>query len=101
MGAISDLAVYTFRKTGRVQRVPWREELLPASFRGAMFHCESGSRENGRADGCPPLSENRTRAAGSVARGIAAAIIPRCDVSLRKRLARKRSSDRRPPISET
>src|SRR4029434_8748302 len=48
MGAISDLAVYTFRKTGRVQRVPWREELLPASFRGAMFHCESGSRENGR-----------------------------------------------------
>jgi prophage DNA circulation protein len=27
---------------------PWRDALLPASFRGAHFHCEAGSRENGR-----------------------------------------------------
>ena len=29
--------------------VPWRDELLPASFRGAFFHVEVGSRENGRS----------------------------------------------------
>jgi prophage DNA circulation protein len=27
---------------------PWRDKLLPASFRNALFHCESGSREGGR-----------------------------------------------------
>jgi hypothetical protein len=27
----------------------WRDQLLPASFRGAFFHVETGSRENGRA----------------------------------------------------
>src|SRR5262245_24889038 len=26
----------------------WREELLPARFRNALFHVESGSKENGR-----------------------------------------------------
>jgi len=28
--------------------VPWRDELLPASFRGALFHVEAGSKESGR-----------------------------------------------------
>lgn len=28
---------------------PWRDALLPASFRGALFHIETASRENGRA----------------------------------------------------
>ena len=28
--------------------VPWRKALLPARFRNAYFHVESGSRENGR-----------------------------------------------------
>jgi prophage DNA circulation protein len=27
----------------------WRDELLPASFRGAFFHVEAGSKESGRA----------------------------------------------------
>jgi prophage DNA circulation protein len=27
---------------------PWRDALLPASFRSAHFHCEAGSKENGR-----------------------------------------------------
>jgi prophage DNA circulation protein len=26
----------------------WRQELMPASFRGAYFHCESNARESGR-----------------------------------------------------
>jgi prophage DNA circulation protein len=29
-------------------KVPWRDELLPASFRGQMFHVETGSKESGR-----------------------------------------------------
>lgn len=29
-------------------RVPWRDALLPASFRSAQFHVEAGSKENGR-----------------------------------------------------
>ncbi|HEY1494059.1 MAG TPA: DNA circularization N-terminal domain-containing protein [Candidatus Solibacter sp.] len=29
-------------------KIPWRNELLPASFRGAMFHVETGSKESGR-----------------------------------------------------
>jgi prophage DNA circulation protein len=29
-------------------KVPWRDELLPASFRGKMFHVEAGSKESGR-----------------------------------------------------
>src|SRR5262245_63838069 len=29
-------------------KVPWRDELLPARFRNALFHVEVGSRENGR-----------------------------------------------------
>src|SRR6516164_3699459 len=31
-----------------VQTAPWRRRLLPAHFDGFQFHCESGSRENGR-----------------------------------------------------
>src|SRR5499427_9529636 len=27
---------------------PWRAKLMPANFDTFMFHCESGSRENGR-----------------------------------------------------
>jgi hypothetical protein len=27
---------------------PWRDALLPASFRGALFHVDAGSRESGR-----------------------------------------------------
>jgi len=27
---------------------PWRDALMPASFRGALFHVETGSLENGR-----------------------------------------------------
>src|SRR6516164_1336979 len=27
---------------------PWRQRLMPAHFDNFMFHCESGSRENGR-----------------------------------------------------
>jgi len=27
---------------------PWRDALLPASFRGALFHVEAGSKESGR-----------------------------------------------------
>jgi len=49
MGAISDLAYDRPSRTGRTRRgAAWRRDLLPAHFRGAMFHCESGSRENGR-----------------------------------------------------
>src|SRR5262245_13364932 len=29
-------------------RNPWRDALMPASFRGIQFHVEAGSRENGR-----------------------------------------------------
>jgi prophage DNA circulation protein len=29
-------------------KIPWRDELLPASFRGKMFHVEVGSKESGR-----------------------------------------------------
>jgi len=29
-------------------KTPWRDELLPASFRGALFHVETGSKESGR-----------------------------------------------------
>jgi prophage DNA circulation protein len=36
----------TIRDLARVS--PWRAKLLPASFRDANFHVESGSRENGR-----------------------------------------------------
>lgn len=32
----------------RGQPAPWRQALLPASFRNAHFHVEVGSRENGR-----------------------------------------------------
>jgi prophage DNA circulation protein len=28
--------------------VPWRDALLPASFRGALFHVEAGAKESGR-----------------------------------------------------
>jgi len=28
--------------------MPWRNALMPASFRGAMFHVETGTRESGR-----------------------------------------------------
>jgi len=31
-----------------IPNTPWRDALLPASFRGAFFHVEVGSRENGR-----------------------------------------------------
>src|SRR5215471_8324607 len=34
--------------TIRDVKTPWRDELLPASFRGAMFHVDSGSKESGR-----------------------------------------------------
>ena len=27
---------------------PWRDALMPASYKGAMFHCEVNSRESGR-----------------------------------------------------
>jgi prophage DNA circulation protein len=27
---------------------PWRDDLIPASFRGAQFHCEANSLESGR-----------------------------------------------------
>ena len=29
-------------------KIPWRDELQPASFRGKMFHVEAGSKESGR-----------------------------------------------------
>ena len=29
-------------------KIPWRDELLPASFRGKMFHVETGSKTSGR-----------------------------------------------------
>jgi prophage DNA circulation protein len=29
-------------------KVPWRDELMPASFRGALFHVEAGAKESGR-----------------------------------------------------
>ena len=29
-------------------KTPWRQKLLPASFRGAMFHVEMGAKESGR-----------------------------------------------------
>jgi hypothetical protein len=32
----------------RAQPAPWRAALLPAAFRNAHFHCETGSRRNGR-----------------------------------------------------
>jgi len=35
-------------KITEIQNTPWRDALLPASFRGEMFHVESGGRENGR-----------------------------------------------------
>src|SRR6516162_1964569 len=35
--------------TIRDVKVPWRDELLPASFRGQMFHVETGSKQSGRA----------------------------------------------------
>jgi prophage DNA circulation protein len=31
-----------------IPNTKWRDELMPASFRGAEFHVESGSKENGR-----------------------------------------------------
>jgi prophage DNA circulation protein len=32
----------------QIPNTPWRDALLPASFRGAFFHVEAGSREGGR-----------------------------------------------------
>jgi len=31
-----------------IPNTPWRDQLAPASFKGAMFHVEAGSRESGR-----------------------------------------------------
>jgi prophage DNA circulation protein len=32
----------------KMPSVPWRDALLPASFRGALFHVEAGAKESGR-----------------------------------------------------
>src|SRR5262245_37080420 len=44
MATIRDLAEPRAGQPGS----PWRTDLLPANFRGALFHVESGSKENGR-----------------------------------------------------
>jgi prophage DNA circulation protein len=31
-----------------IPNTPWRNDILPASYRGAQFHVEAGARENGR-----------------------------------------------------
>jgi hypothetical protein len=36
-------------KITEIPNTKWRDELLPASFRGAFFHVEVGSQENGRS----------------------------------------------------
>jgi prophage DNA circulation protein len=35
-------------KITNIPNTPWRDKLLPASFRGVMFHVEAGSQSNGR-----------------------------------------------------
>jgi prophage DNA circulation protein len=40
------MPIATIRDLAQIS--PWRGKLLPASFAGALFHCESGSVENGR-----------------------------------------------------
>jgi prophage DNA circulation protein len=35
-------------KITEIPNTPWRDSLSPASYRGAYFHVEAGSRENGR-----------------------------------------------------
>ena len=35
-------------KITNLPNAPWRDALLPASFRGAFFHVEAGSKESGR-----------------------------------------------------
>src|SRR5262245_29611789 len=40
------MAVASIRDLAAVE--PWRNRLMPAHFDTFMFHCESGSRENGR-----------------------------------------------------